>query len=61
MTTKTREQMIRELTEMELRFLLDNPDQIEQVAMFFTGNGYNKYSDLGVQKAWDMKMKEEVE
>lgn len=53
-----REKMVKELTEMELRFLLDNPDQIDQVTAFFVGGGYDQLSDAGLQKAWDLKVRE---
>jgi hypothetical protein len=55
---KTREQMVKELTELELRFLLDNPDQLHQVTMFFAGGGYDQFSDKGLQQAWDLKVRE---
>ena len=55
-----REQVVKQLTEFELCFLLNNPDQLDEVARFFVGGGFNNYSDEQLQKIWDAQIKEEA-
>jgi hypothetical protein len=41
----TRKLMIKELIRYELYFLIDNKQELENVAEFFFNKGFSKYSD----------------
>ena len=41
----TRKLMIKELIRYELYFLIDNKQELENVAEFFFNRGFSKYSD----------------
>jgi hypothetical protein len=36
-----KEQMILSLVQYELKYLLDNPDNLDDVAIFFANGGFN--------------------
>lgn len=52
---KTREEMIKELTRDEMQFLLENPDEIAEIADFFAKGGLNSYSDEQLAEVYLLK------
>lgn len=56
---KTREEMIKELTRDEMQFLLENPDEIAEIAEFFSKGGLNSYSDEQLTEVYNLKHGEE--
>lgn len=56
---KTRLEMIRELTEFELNFLIFNTSRIPEVSDFFADGGYNKYTDEELTISYKLRLGEE--
>lgn len=58
---KTRQEMINDLTEDELRFLVENPDKhnITEVADFFAKGGFNAYTDEALLEVFNLKYGED--
>lgn len=58
---KTRQEMINDLTEDELRFLVENPDKhnITEIADFFAKGGFNTYTNEALLEVFDLKYGED--
>lgn len=50
----TRTEMIEYLTNLELDFLVMNPNKINEVAIFFASGGYFNLTDEELQKYYDL-------
>ena len=57
MTTKTRDEMIADLTHDEMLFLAENSDKhnITEVADFFAKGGFNAYTDEALLEVFNLK------
>ena len=44
----TRDDKIKQLTENELRWLIDNPNELEHVTSFFAAGGFSIYTDKAI-------------
>ena len=60
MTTKTRDEIIAELTHDELLMLVENPDKhnLTELADFFAKGGFNVYADEVLTTVFELKYKE---
>jgi len=50
----TRAKMIEYLTNLELDFLVMNPNKINEVAIFFASGGYFNLTDNELQKYYNL-------
>lgn len=50
---KTREEMIKELTEYELKYYLDNPYLTHELTDFFSLGGFLQMNDDKLQAIWN--------
>ena len=50
----TRTEMIEYLTNLELDFLVMNPNKINEVAIFFASGGYFNLGDQELQKYYEL-------
>ena len=57
-----RENLIFELTEYELNYLIENHDKhaIVEVAEFFANGGFNSYTNEQLEKKYNLFISEEV-
>ena len=52
-----RQNIIKELTEYELTYLLTNSELLTAMTNFFAKGGFNSYTDEELVKAYDLKLK----
>jgi hypothetical protein len=58
MSNPTRQQMIEDLTNYELKYFIDNPELLSELVMFFSKNGFNSYDENALTNAWNEKFKD---
>jgi len=49
----TREKKIQELTNNELRWLIDNPQELDHVTSFFVNGGFTVYTDKAINDLYE--------
>lgn len=55
MTQDERFAMIYDLTKHELEWLIENPDDVANVSVFFTDGGFNRYTDIELIRKHQIK------
>jgi hypothetical protein len=58
MSNPTRQQMVEDLTNYELKYFLNNKELLSELTMFFSENGFNSYDENALIKAWNEKFKD---
>lgn len=53
-----RDEIIEHLTEYELKWLIENPTKVKEVAVFFAGGGFHNQSDSELQKTYSWQAPE---
>ncbi len=54
----TRQEMVNALTAYELKFLIDNPECLPDVAEFFANGGFDNVTEADLQEVYQMKIVE---
>jgi hypothetical protein len=55
----TTDEMVVKLTKRELEFLINNPEAIDNVLVFFIQGGYSQYTDSAIEMMYNRDIKED--
>jgi hypothetical protein len=53
---KSREEMVKELTKFELEYMIGYPALVNDLTDFFSGGGFNNYTDEGLKELYNDKI-----
>lgn len=51
----SRDEIIKYLTKQELEWLVENPTEVEEVAIFFANGGFERHTDEELQNLFKLR------